>query len=346
MRVVGLVESLEHVCCRYRFRAFVGELETRGWDAATHAISSGIFRHLWRGHGADVVLLQRRLLDAFQLRLLRHSSRRLVFDFDDAVFLRDSYARAPNTQRRTARFRRTIQAADAVIAGNAFLAEHADQFTEPGKVFVVPTCVNPAKYRPKYQLPPPHRDIAVPVLVWIGSASTLRALERAQALLDAIGRAIAGVQIKVICNRFPVFRNLPVAPVYWSEPSEAEHLAAADIGISCLPDDSWTRGKCGLKVLQYMAAGLPVVANRVGVHPEMVEHGRSGFLVETESDWIEAIRMLAADPDLRTEMGRRGRQIVEEWYSIGRWASTFEQILAGSGDRLQGTGYSRSAAVA
>jgi glycosyltransferase involved in cell wall biosynthesis len=329
MKAVGLVESPDHVCCRYRFRAFMPELEQLGWSVSMRPVPSGVFRQFWLDSRSDVTLLQRKLLDTFQLRLLRHRSSRLVFDFDDAVFLRDSYAaKLPNTHRRTARFRRTIQAADAVIAGNSFLAEQADQFTDPSRVFVIPTCVNPAKYEPKYELPEFEREDDSIELVWIGSCSTSRALERAQALLDAIGRELPGSRIKVICNRFPVFRNLPVVPVVWSEATEAQQLAASDIGVSWLPDDSWTRGKCGLKILQYMAAGLPVVASRVGVHPEMVEHGRSGFLVETEADWIEAIRMLASDPDLRYEMGRRGRQIVEEWYSVSRWAPVIDQILA------------------
>jgi hypothetical protein len=189
--------------------------------------------------------------------------------------------------------------------------------------------VNPDKYQPKYELPEADRGDGALELVWIGSSSTVRALERAQALLDAIGRAIPDVRLKVICDRFPVFRNLEVEPVWWSEPTEAYQLATSDIGISWLADDTWTRGKCALKVLQYMAAGLPVVLNRVGVHAEIVEHGGSGFLADTESDWIDAIRMLASDPDLRYEMGRRGRQIVEEWYNVSRWAPMIEQILRG-----------------
>jgi glycosyltransferase involved in cell wall biosynthesis len=326
MKAVGLVESPDHVCCRYRFRAFLPELASRGWSISMQPMPGGLLRQLWMDRGAEVTLLQRKLLDGLQLRLLRAGSRRLIFDFDDAIFLRDSYAaKGPNTHRRIARFRRTIQMADAVIAGNSFLAEHADQFTDPGRVFIVPTCVNPARYPARAK----HEERESLELVWIGSSSTLRALEQAQALLDAIGRAVLSSRLKVICNRFPVFRNLPVAPTAWSEETEARELAACDIGISWLPDDQWTRGKCGLKLLQFMAAGLPVVANRVGVHPEMIEHGRSGFLVESESEWIDAIRMLARDPGLRRDMGNRGRQIVEEWYSVSRWAPVVEQVLSG-----------------
>src|SRR5207249_4095705 len=109
------------------------------------------------------------------------------------------------------------------------------------------------------------------------------------------------------CDQFLRLRHLPVIDCPWTEAGEAAALASADIGISWLPDDPWSRGKCGLKVLQYMAAGLPVVANAVGVHAELVSHGQTGFLVETPQEWAEAVRTLAQDPRLRRRMGRAGR---------------------------------------
>src|SRR5205085_460776 len=96
-------------------------------------------------------------------------------------------------------------------------------------------------------------------------------------LLEEVGRRCSGVVLKLVCDRFVDFDNLTVVPCPWSEPGERRELASADIGISWLPDDAWSRGKCGLKVLQYMAAGLPVVANPVGVHTEMIGHGSTGF---------------------------------------------------------------------
>ena len=92
-------------------------------------------------------------------------------------------------------------------------------------------------------------------------------------------------------------------------------------------DDAWSRGKCGLKVLQYMAASLPVVTTPVGVHTEMVEHGRSGFLVTTPSEWVEALSVLSSDRDLARAMGRRGREIVEEKYSVEHWAPRLLGLL-------------------
>jgi glycosyltransferase involved in cell wall biosynthesis len=141
------------------------------------------------------------------------------------------------------------------------------------------------------------------------------------------------VRLKLICDRFFRLPSLPIVETPWADETEAAEIAAADIGISWVPDDPWSRGKCGLKILQYMAAGLPVVANPVGVHPEMVRHGETGFLASSESDWAEAIRTLAADPALRCEMGAAGRKLVEERYSVEvgarLWLNLIDGLTAG-----------------
>ena len=93
----------------------------------------------------------------------------------------------------------------------------------------------------------------------------------------------------------------------------------ADIGISWLTEDDWSRGKCGLKVLQYMAAGLPVVANPVGLNSEMVVHGQTGYLASTAEEWAAAVESLAQDPAKRQEMGEQGRRMARERYGVERW---------------------------
>jgi glycosyltransferase involved in cell wall biosynthesis len=134
-----------------------------------------------------------------------------------------------------------------------------------------------------------------------------------------------------VCDRFLKLEHLPVVPCVWSQSSEVADLAAADIGISWIPDDLWSRGKCGLKVLQYFAAGLPVVANPVGVQAEMVRHGENGFLAETPNEWSEAVGRLAADPGLRQRLGQAGRRLVEATYSVSVGARRWLDLL----DRLQ-----------
>jgi hypothetical protein len=157
----------------------------------------------------------------------------------------------------------------------------------------------------------------------IGSSSTLRGLELRRPLWERIGRAVPGVRLRVICDRFPKFESMPVVAVPWSESTEAGELAISDVGVSWVPDDLWSQGKCGLKVLQYQAAGLPVLANPVGVQAEMVAPGVSGLLASTDEEWVEAVRRLADDPALRLRMGRAARASAESGYSVAAWAGTF-----------------------
>jgi glycosyltransferase involved in cell wall biosynthesis len=328
VHLIALVESADHVCCRYRLAAFRPALARAGHRLELRPLPAGwwgrlrLFRSL---RGADVIL-QRRLLPGWQLFLLRRSVRTLLFDFDDAVFLRDSFARRGIRHAgRMRRFAATMRACDAVAAGNRFLAEHARRWATTARVEVIPTCVDPQGY----PLAEPSRTEAVQ-LVWVGSSSTLQGLRLISPLLAAIGRGVPGVRLKMICDRFFEPRGLPVIACPWSETSEAAEVAGADIGIAHVPDDQWSRGKCGLKVLQYMAAGLPVVANPVGVHVEMVRHGETGYLADSPDQWVEAITRLTADPGLRKRMGRMGRALLEARYGVGvgaeRWCDLLDEL--------------------
>ncbi len=138
-----------------------------------------------------------------------------------------------------------------------------------------------------------------------------------------------GARLKLVSDRFLRLDDLPVIERPWSEATEAAEIAAADVGVSWVPDDLWSRGKCGLKVLQYMAAGLPVVANPVGVQAEMVRHGENGLLARTPAEWVAALRQLAADADLRRRMGAAGRRLVETEFSVESGAARWVGLLSG-----------------
>jgi glycosyltransferase involved in cell wall biosynthesis len=330
VRLTALVESPEHVCCRYRVTAFRPALEQAG-----HSLELRPYPRRWWSRlrlagdlrHADAVLVQRRLLPAWQLFLLRRAVPLLLFDLDDAVFLRDSYSvKGLHHAGRRRRFAALCRAADAVIAGNDFLACEAACWAPPERLHVIPTCVDPGRY----PVAEHSRAGAGVRLVWVGSSSTLQGVERARPLLEGLGKAVPGLRLKLVCDRFLSLDHLPVLPCPWSEEAEAAAIAAADVGVSWVPDDLWSRGKCGLKVLQYMAAGLPVVANPVGVHTEMVRPGVTGFLAETRREWQEAVRRLAGDPALRRRLGQAGRRLVEQEYSVAAGARHWLRLL----DRL------------
>jgi hypothetical protein len=328
MRLLALVDSPDHVCCRYRIRAFERALQRAGCSLSCQALQRGTLSRIAQLHQAaqfESVILQRKLLPHWQLAFLRRSARHLVFDFDDAVLFRDSYAsRGPHSAWRERRFEATVRVVDTVVAGNHFLCECALRAGAPAeRVRTIPTCVE-VQQDPASEAAHGKLDGSGLVdLLWIGSSATLRGLEQTQALWDRLGATIPGLRLRVICDRFPNFQTIPVVPVPWSQATEARELASGHIGVSWLPDDLWSRGKCGLKILQYQAAGLPVVANPVGMHTQLIEPGVTGFLPTTADQWIESVATLAANPDLRRKMGQLARRRVESGFSIGAWAETF-----------------------
>jgi glycosyltransferase involved in cell wall biosynthesis len=327
MKVLALTESPNHVCYRYRIEAFAPALNALGWTLESLPLEPHTFQRsaqLRSAAGADLVILQRRLLPLWQLRILRKAAPVLVYDIDDAMFYRDSYSRkGPLSWTRLAHFWATVYAADAVIAGNHYLQEQAAEYVDPARVHLVPTCVDPGLYPLARHL----RTGADLKLVWIGQHSTLNCLYFAEPYLAAAARCLVGLELRVICNRFPQLNGIRVVPRQWSQATEASEVADADVGISWLPDDPWSLGKCGLKVLQYMAAGLPVIANPVGMNKEMVLHGQTGFLAATPEEWAQATQTLAADPELRARMGAAGRRLVEQEFSVARWGFSFASLI-------------------
>ena len=327
MKVLALTEGPNHVCYRYRIEAFAPALNASGWTLESLPLEPNTFQRnsqLRAASGADVVVLQRKLLPMWQLRLLRRAAKVLVYDFDDALFCRDSYSRkGPLSWTRLAHFWATVYAADVVTAGNGYLLEQAATYVQPDRVQLMPTCVDPNLY----PLAEHRRQGADVKLVWIGQHSTLNCLNYAEPMLRAASAPFPGLELRVICNRFPNLQGVRVVPRQWSIPTETGEVADADIGISWLPDDTWSLGKCGLKVLQYMAAGLPVVANPVGMNCEMVVDGKTGMLASTPDEWRLAIERLANDPQLRARMGAAGRAAVEQQFSVHHWAPRFASLL-------------------
>ncbi len=328
MHLIALVEHPDHVCWRYRLAAFRPYLERNGHTLELRRFGRPWWSRLWQLHrlrGASVIL-QRRLLRPLELFLLRRTVKHLIYDVDDALFLRNSYSpKGLEHPGRLRRFAALVGACDAVIAGNSFLAEQARRYAAVDRVHVIPTCVDPQRYRPRQQPAPKERTLE---LVWVGSASTLQGLEQVRPLLEEIGKSVPGARLKLVCDRFLSLRSLPVVECPWSEAGEAEAIATADVGISWVPDDLWSRGKCGLKVLQYMAAGLPVVTNPVGVHREMVVPGENGYLAESPPEWVEALTRLSWDVALRQRLGQAGRARLEAEYSVEVGAARWLEVLS------------------
>jgi hypothetical protein len=293
-------------------------------------------RDLFQMNRYDVVWTEKELLpwlpSSFELGMLSRSTR-LVVDYDDALFHRYDQHRSQVVRGLLgAKIDAVMRRADLVLAGNYYLAERA---RKAGSRWVewLPTVVDLDRYEtPTGTSGETHRSVTIG---WMGSpatASYLGAVAAPLAELSASGRvkcvAIGALQDQVF--------GTPFTSCPWEEHGEAEALRGFDIGIMPLPDAPWEQGKCGYKLIQYMASGLPVVASPVGANVSIVQPGRNGLLATTEHEWFESLSRLVADGPLRKAMGRQGRAMVEKSYSLQVQAPRLEALLTRLVDRKAG----------
>lgn len=276
----------------------------------------------------DVALVQRQvdLLPTLALERLVARDRRLVLDVDDAIWLDTSpearghrLALLKGTSRKV---RWLAERAETVIAGNDLLAEWLSRHS--ANVVVVPSLVEHRDIAPRE-----HGQTGRIVLGWIGSSSTAPSLKRlGKPLRELVGRhPELEFELLVVGGEPPEVEGATVRGEPWSEPRERDFLERVDIGLMPLPDDAWTRGKCAYKALQYMAAGIPVVADDVGVSAHVIGHEEGGLVAGSDADWTEFLSALALDPELRGRLGTGGRSRVAEGFSVEKWAPTLARIL-------------------
>jgi glycosyltransferase involved in cell wall biosynthesis len=323
-RILVITNNLQQASYRLRIAAILPALRERGFDLDVQVRPRGIFarrRLLASGDQYDAVLLQRKLLDPWDAKLLRKKARRIVYDVDDAVMF-DEKPRGRFSQWRLARrFDATASIIDCAVVGNDYLAGIFLQKTK--NVLVLPTVVDPGHYQVKQ-----HTATDPPRLVWIGSHSTLPYLRPQIPAFERAAEKVPGLRLLIIADKTLDGTSLPVEHEPWSEQTEAALLCRGDIGIAPTPLNHWTLGKCGFKIVQYMAAGLPVIASPVGANSQIVQQDRTGLLADSPDEWTESIVKLANDLPLRQSMGTLGRQRIETQYSLQRAVETWAQVLA------------------
>lgn len=260
----------------------------------------------------DLLVVAKFKLEAGERWIVRRRARRIVYDFDDAIYFGkpDHPGADPDrSARRVRKFQATCAIADLVTAGNATLASAAARTAR--RVEVVPTGIDLSTYSPSASSGPATGRVA-----WIGLPGNLPYLARVEEPLRRLAGALPGLRLVVVSGRAPASFAAPVELVKWSPETEAAVLSGCDVGIMPLEDDDWTRGKGGFKLLQYMAAGLPTVASPVGVNREITVEGSTGYFASTPGQWESGIARLLGDDALRRRMGHAGRRRVEENYAM------------------------------
>jgi glycosyltransferase involved in cell wall biosynthesis len=266
-------------------------------------------------------------------RLIHQQRLPFVFDFDDAIFV--SYRSPSNGYLSYLKFAsktRTIcRLASHVMVGNPYLADYARQVND--NVTVVPTTIDTEKYRVRSR----GTSSGPLVIGWTGSYSTVQHLDTLRSALQKLAET-EQFRLRVIGT--PTYECAPieVEAMKWRAATELEDLSAIDIGVMPLPDDNWSKGKCGLKALQFMALGVPTVCSPVGVNTDIIQDNENGFLAGSESEWVDKLRQLLRSAELRRRLGDAGRATVEQKYSAAiqapRVYEVFQSVLRGANARV------------
>jgi glycosyltransferase involved in cell wall biosynthesis len=311
---------------RYRVFQFASTLQAAGY--ALHARNSPFggypprtrwVRPLWAAASllwrtAQVLESRREGITFFQRELLSTfatvewmSGRPRILDVDDAIWLN---GRGAKTDAVAAR-------ADVIICGNEFLAEHYRRLCED--VVILPTAVDVAAY------PCSHHDARETCVIgWSGTSGGFKYIQQIETALATVLQLRPATRLRVMADRPPTLPLLPpgrVDYVKWSPDGETREIAAFDIGIMPLADTEWERGKCSYKMLQYMAAGLPVVVSPVGMNVDVLSAGQLGVGARTTDEWVDALLMLIDARDRRAAMGAAGRAVASARYGkdvVGR----------------------------
>lgn len=345
MRILFLTEGVTTPSSRFRVHQFIPHFEERGIECTVRHGYDGLYNrvnqmpvaplyklacrvrralHAVEAPRHDLVFLQRPALPVSTIpeMVLHALNPHILFDFDDHIAMKLSGQVDP---RRAEVLEYACQVASHVIAGNDYLATLTHR---PDATTVLPTVIDTDLYTPRQaraRTPDSPR-----VLGWMGTAGNFKYLDPLWPQFERALEASPGWTMRLVSNAHnPLFDHPRVEQIPWSKAAEIDLLRSFDVGIMPLEDTPAARGKCGFKLIQYMAVGVPVVASAVGVNRKLVEQGRAGMLVHEPHKWGETLREMFARADL-DEMGESGRAHIEEAYSIRgvlpRYLDLFERF--------------------
>jgi glycosyltransferase involved in cell wall biosynthesis len=322
LKVLFIIQGTDTPSSRVRVVDMIPELERHGLRSDTRIFPGTARERLelsWHCRDYDVVCIQKKLPSRLFLSLLRRFSRRLVFDFDDAIYCRHSSSQRRGGRSRGARFRNLLRQCDLIIAGNRILAEKARSVTG-NPVAIIPSAVETR------DIPVKGEWNAKPVLGWVGGANNLPFLKLWQRPLSRLAERHPFV-LRILSSEPIELEGVETEFVPWSLEGQAREIAHFDVGLMPLPDDEHARGKCAYKAIQYLAAGIPAVVSDVGINGEVVRDGEHGHVVRNPAEVENALAVLLADPAGSLAMGRRGRSWVDGRFSIELNAPNLVSLL-------------------
>ncbi|RYY46152.1 MAG: glycosyltransferase [Chitinophagaceae bacterium] len=257
----------------------------------------------------------------FEWILAKVLRKKIIYDFDDAIWIEDSENKILNWVKAAWKIKWVCKWAHTVAAGNTYLAAFASRYNT--NVVTLPTCVDMERQHNQVK----QQNEGAVTIGWTGSHSTMRYLAMLVPVLQNLSERF-GTEVVIISNRPPSFQFPGLHFLPWREATEIEDLLKVDIGIMPLEQDKWSEGKCGFKLIQYLALGIPAVASPVGINRSIVEHSVNGFLCNNTEQWQQALELLISDAALRKEMGQRGREKMLASYSVQSNTGCFLKLFS------------------
>ena len=259
----------------------------------------------------------------FEWLLAKVFRKKIIYDFDDAIWIP-----AVSENNKVARFVKYFSKIGTICkwsykisAGNNFLANWASQYN--GNIVINPTCVD---MQTRYNKLQQQGDGKV-VIGWTGSHSTLKYLDEVYPVIKGLEK-VYNIEFLVICDKPPSFNLDCLRFIPWKEKTEIEDLLQIHIGIMPLLPDAWSEGKCGFKLIQYLALGIPAVASPVGVNNQIIEEGKNGFLCSNHQEWQHALATLIKDASLRQQYGNSGKEKMLNRYSLTSNETNFINLFS------------------
>ena len=244
------------------------------------------------------------------------NKKKYILNYDDAVF--DYYESNKNFLVRfflKNKHKLLIKNSFLTICGNEFLQNYAED-AGCKNIKIMPSVIDIKKYKIN------NTKNIIPVICWIGSNSTIHNLE----ILNPVFLKLAKEKefiLKIIGSDQFSIKGINCITIKWSEDTEISELSNSDIGIMPLIKTRFALGKCGYKLIQYMGVGIPVVASNIGVNNKIVKNSENGFLADTQNDWFYYLKILLENHNLRDRLGRNGRKMVKDRYSVKITEKTF-----------------------
>lgn len=301
----------------------------KGFAKASGTIKGFLRRldHLWRSRKADYIFLHREATPVgppvFEWLLAKIFRKKIIHEYDDAIWIPggEKISFLKKWLKATWKVKYIIKWSHKIAAGNEFLCDYARQYNK--SVYFIPTVVDTDYGHNKMRNQFAGDRI---VVGWTGTHTTLHNLEEIQDIITELKREI-NFDFLIISNRPPEWK-FDFIYKKWEEATETEDLLRMHIGVMPLKKGPWFEGKCGFKLIQYHACGIPAVASAVGVNSQITLDDQTGFIASAPDEWKNYLRRLIEDASLRAKMGKAGRDHIEKHYSLNSLLPVFISLFS------------------